>query len=205
MPTPLLSWPFDEGAGAAAAEALGHAAYDFALTGGTWTTGRVGAALANDGSGSAADFGGGTLDLGTVYTIAVWIRGWDGTNDGVLLAGASGSYAWYLDATDVYHSPHTGDFVTVPHGALSGSGWHHLAVTRDGATVQFYEDGAPVGAPQTLSDDTQALGVKALGAYYDGTFGFAADLDALQVYDVALTAAEIAALVPRFRALLLAV
>lgn len=206
MANPLCYWPFSEGTGTVVDETMGHSAYDFLLTGGTWTTGQQGAALANSGAGSAADFGGAILDLGSVYSIGVWIRNWDGSNDGVILAGVSGHYAWYLDATDAYHSASGGNFVTVPHGGgLSGSSWRHLAVVRNGATVQFYKNGTPLGAAQTLGAGGTALQLRALGGYSDGTFGFAADVDDLRIYDVALSAAEVRALVSRFPPLLLAV
>jgi Concanavalin A-like lectin/glucanases superfamily len=127
------------------------------------------------------------------YTIALWIKDWDGSDDGVIFGGSPGTYAFYIDATQIYHNTGAGSYTAELHGGLD-TGWHHLVVTRNaGTTVRFYKDGAELGFGSTLpTNDT--LTVTTLGAYADGTFPFTGTIDDVRVFGRELSGAEVAAL-----------
>jgi len=81
--------------------------------------------------------------------------------------------------------------VVVSSQIVSSGGWHHLAVTRDGADVTLYEDGAETDTG-TLAE---ALPMKAIGRGEGGRFGssFGGWVDEVAFYDHALTAEQVAA------------
>ena len=71
------------------------------------------------------------------------------------------------------------------------AGWHHVAATKDGASVHLYVDGVDVtGAvtAQVLVDNTLplAIGQTSSGAFFHG------GIDEVAVYGVALTGAQVA-------------
>jgi len=194
LPTPVAYWPLDESTGATSADASGHAhtlAVDESLS--DWVTGKFGNALSQlqTATGLAASFA--AIDLGTVYSVALWSL-WQDPSDGVLVAGAPGSYAFYLDGTAIYHSAGTGNFVTVAY--VPTASWRHLVVTRNGATVRFYVDGAALGAAQTLATPATTLVLSGIGAFNALPFDFAAKglYDDIRLYDVTLSAAQVSEL-----------
>lgn len=191
LPAPAVLWRFDEGTGTTISDGAAGGANPATLTNGTWVPGRYGNGI-HGGSNHAATFT--LIDMARTYTIGFWLRGWNGSTDGIVIGGAAGMYVAYLDATDIYHSSQS-HFVTVAHGGgLSDGNWHHLAVVRAEGDIQFYKDGRPLGALQTNGSFNGAseLQIKSLLAYFDGTFPFPADLDDVRMYSTAFTAAQIA-------------
>ena len=189
LPEPSAYWPFDEATGTTTIDASGWS-QPMTLASGTWTTTAQkfgAAAISNAGSYLAATFD--LLDLGTVHSYACWINSWTGA-DGVIVGGASGSYAFYLEGPTVYYSVGVGNYVGFTHGGLTGS--HHLCVTRSGTAVRMYKDGALLAA-QTLGSNTSQF-LSTLGAYNTGTLPFAGVVDDLRFYNVELTAAQVAEL-----------
>lgn len=71
-------------------------------------------------------------------------------------------------------------------------GWHHLAYTYDGTTHRLYLDGRQVDM-STAAPDAATLDHAQFGAYAGGSL-FNGLLDDLRIYDVALSAAQIARL-----------
>jgi len=195
LPTPLAYWPLNEGNGTDLADATGNG-HGATVTNGTWVAGKFGAGLGNSSDSHAATFT--AIALALLYSVSLWIKGWDGSNDGVVIGGAAGHYAFYLDATTIYHSA-SSSFTSVAHGGgLSDGAWHHLAVTRNAGNMQFYKDGVPLGASQTIGN-ANVLTLSSLLGYAGGTYGFVAQADDVRLYDVELTTAqiaELAALVP---------
>lgn len=193
LPVPLAYWPFDEGAGSTAADASGHG-HTATITGGLWGAGKWAGALINAGGASAATVD--EINLRDTHAIAYWFKGWDGSDDGVVVGGNTGYYATYLDGTDWYYSAASA-FVTVPHGGgLADGDWHHLVVSRNIDEVTFYKDGARLGSPQTNAAYVAAhdLFLTTLLSYGDGGFPFHAHVDELRLYDVALSGDQVAEL-----------
>ena len=75
-----------------------------------------------------------------------------------------------------------------------GTGWHHLVVTKSGASVHLYQDGVEVTGTvtnRTLTNGTAQLVLGArrgtASAFLDGL------LDEVAIYKTALTPAQVAA------------
>ena len=82
-------------------------------------------------------------------------------------------------------------------GALDGA-WHQVAYVVSHGTVQAYFNGTAVGSAQTYTEgggfgnDAINLGIGAVPSV--GTHAFTGEIDEVQIYQAALTAAEISAL-----------
>jgi hypothetical protein len=75
--------------------------------------------------------------------------------------------------------------------------WHHIAITKAGATVRFYVDGVAAGEATyegTFTPDTQ-FRISGLPAQMNGYNGFLGDIDELAVYNRAISGDAIAAIV----------
>lgn len=164
--------------------------YNFVIAGGSTSTmkvpGKIGQALSFDGVDDRVMNQTTTLDIGTIHTSALWVN-WQDSDDGVLLGQALGDYQFYIDTTDIYYNA-VNDYVSVPRGDLTG--WHHLAVTRNGTSVTFYKDGVQLGTTQTLGGNA-ASGINSIGAYNNAAYPSRAIIDDVRVYSRILSAAEI--------------
>jgi RHS repeat-associated protein len=83
-------------------------------------------------------------------------------------------------------------------GAITNTSWHHVAVTKNGGTVNFYIDGAAAGAATGLgniSDTTTALMIGIDKEWVSNTtsYPWKGLLDELAIYPSALSAARIQA------------
>lgn len=76
--------------------------------------------------------------------------------------------------------------------------WHHIAVVRNGPSIQHYIDGKPQGKPGTAQagsgDYTDRLLIGALGLQQNPSNYFKGLIDDLSVWDMALSAEQIAVL-----------
>jgi len=177
LPTPVAYWPFNEGSGTTAADASGNG-HTATLGHGTWnTTQRIfgAAALANTDGGKAGAII--AINLGTTYSIAFWMNGWDGSNDGVLVGT-------YINSTGLYH-----DSGVWTHGGLTGV--HHIVLTRSGTSATVYKDGTAIS---TLTIGSGAFSLDTINGQAAGTLPFVGTLDDVRVYDVALSGAQVAEL-----------
>ena len=193
LPDPIAYWPLNEAAGTTAADASGNG-HTATLSHGTWHTGNLrafgAAGLANTDGGPGATFT--PINLGTVHTVAWWMNGWNGTNDGVVIGGVTDVFAAYLDgSTTIYYTTGPTNTVTKAHGGLTGA--HHVAVVRNGTTVTWYKDGVSLGS-STLPTNT-ALTVNVISGYGAGAVPFVGTLDEVRFYNVALTGPQVAELV----------
>ncbi len=218
-PGPVGWWKFDETSGTTAVDSVGGrngtllpADPDGKGLGPKWVPGTMGGGLQVDGgaAGTTSDYV--QLPIGDLIstlestTFAVWVN-W---------AGSGGDWQRILDfgsGTTVYAflsanrggtaSPRFAmrtatvgeQIVTAP--ATLGTGWHHLAVAIDSATMtmQMYLDGALVRSaattilPKAMGVTTQnwiARSQYPADAYYKG------DVDDLRIYDRALSQDEVA-------------
>lgn len=137
------------------------------------------------------------------FTVECWIRR-ESTqqvsptgNHSFLVGGPLGSMGFGLvpDGRLYLHNiPSVSVFST---GRILDTSWHHVAVTRTGATVRFYIDGLPSGS--TTFDTTftfgDALWIGGLaGIDASNSYSFYGDLDELALFSRGLEPAEIATL-----------
>jgi hypothetical protein len=201
-PSLLAAWGFDEGAGTTARDSSEHN-LPLTISGAvTWVAGHSGGtALANSGTGvaTAASW----TSLSSPVTIMCWARPTDltaGTNR-PLMGVWSGTDP--TTSTEIALWAQRGDFstanvlqgnvrvggglVTANHTALTLNTWVHLALSFDGASIHLFRDGTEVST------------VANAGSITGGTFNFLvvpnaanAQVDDVRVFNVALTAAQVA-------------
>ena len=141
------------------------------------------------------------FEFGDVVTCEAWINRNNTApgSFGGIMAKAGGAYYLRLNQT-------TGQIEFAKQGTVSivGStqnvpltGWHHVVATKNGSTTKLYLDGVDVTgtvANQTLANNGAFL---FFGSRNDSNFGgaepFSGFLDEIAVYNVAITAATVAA------------
>ncbi|MFC3503111.1 LamG-like jellyroll fold domain-containing protein [Micromonospora krabiensis] len=205
-PTPVGRWKLDETTGTKAADAVGNTV---ATTVGTvgWSTDRGGSAVF-DGT-SAYLKAGPVVDTKRAFTLSSWVKlaAEGGTDDQVVLAapGSIGNSALklhYAPAQDRWFFSMAarkadGTVGWLGGGAANGSAvagtWQHLAVVADpvARTLKLYVD----GALQSTTTTTEAFNNTATGLTIGGADGFGwfgGGIDDVQVYQRALTDAQVA-------------
>ncbi|MBI5684491.1 MAG: LamG domain-containing protein [Verrucomicrobia bacterium] len=80
--------------------------------------------------------------------------------------------------------------------AVNAGEWHHVAVTQSGTAVNFYLDGASAGSATISTPTADANQPLYIGNRGDSGTDFYGYLDDVRIYDNALSAGQIAALVP---------
>ncbi|MFC7622832.1 LamG-like jellyroll fold domain-containing protein [Microlunatus sp. GCM10028923] len=138
------------------------------------------------------------------FTVSTWIRYGDGTRNQTLFwaYGTDGKPQVSLTAEPgsdrlVGTAASTAGTTTVTAAdGYADDRWHHVALRRQGGTLELYVDGARVGtaagAAGTVSgDDPTPI---YLGQQLDGSDRFHGSLDEFRIYDRALSPAELAGL-----------
>jgi hypothetical protein len=218
---PVGWWKFDETSGAVAADSVGGRNGTLlppdpnaAGLGPQWVAGKIGGGLrfAGTASGNYVELPIGDL-ISTLEsaTFAVWVN-WGGSSAGSwqrILDFGSGTnpinYAFLAANRSGTQSPRFAmcsgplgigeQTVTAPSGVF-GTGWHHLAVSIDSATMKMTlcVDGLAVATGNTLilpkdmgvtTQNWVARSQYPADAYYKG------DVDDLRIYDRALSADEV--------------
>jgi hypothetical protein len=112
-----------------------------------------------------------SLNLGTIHTLHYWLQH-QGTS-GVVHGGANTYHGLKInDGIGVVGYNAGATEVTVSHNGTGKSQWKTLfSIVRSGASVIFYQDGAKIGATQTL-DANNDLTVTDFGRYSNGTSYF---------------------------------
>ena len=179
-----------------------------------------GAALSLDGVGDFVEFvGTGVLVGGDPFTIGAWInptsiptgggnggqitfwgtQGPSNAANGFRLRGEGGTrhYFWGNDHDENLTGSITADNTNPGHtGLASGvanNGWHHLAVTFDGAQTIQYWNGVQLGNPRAAAGvNVAADPTHRIGSRIDAEF-FHGFIDELSIWNVPLSAADIAA------------
>ncbi|HEY6866003.1 MAG TPA: LamG domain-containing protein, partial [Candidatus Eisenbacteria bacterium] len=196
-------WPMDEGTGTIAHD-LAQGLNAGLFNGPTWVTGVEGGALSFDGANDYAQVPADSrLDITSAITIAAWIRparvatqdvvkkAVNGGTDGYELALSSAGKVFLRfnqkTSADTYR------LNSVASYPIDGT-WMHVAATYDGATMKMYVNGAldgSVAKTVTIATNANALGI---GAQSDGVRWFQGALDDVRLYNRALSAGEIQAL-----------
>jgi hypothetical protein len=216
----VAHWVLDDGAGSTAADSSGNG-FAADLFGATWgSDGQRSSFLTFSGNvGSYANTNV-PLPIHTLtsdFSFALWAnRAVGDTEPNAVVFGNRFASATNVDASprqfvkltntqfEWHMNANGNDNVDIPD--LVGGEWHHHAVVKTGAQIDYYLDGA-LTATDTL---TQAMSV-AQPLYFGGDGGadgggefFNGSLDDIRVYDHALSAAEVAAIIPEPTASVLA-
>lgn len=127
--------------------------------------------------------------LGTAHTILAVI--FYGSGDGVLLGGAAGTYAPYIDYTngDIYYKTPSSSFVSA-NGPNIQNRMGIIGIVRNGTSVSFYLNGVQIGTTQTLSSN-DAQTISQINAYLDGSFPGVGRIFELAVYTRAISGSEL--------------
>jgi len=199
-------WKFDEGAGVKAIDYSGNNNTG-AITGATWTSGKLGKGLSFNGVNDYIDAG--TFDPSTGnLTVSAWVY-WKGGNsdwqqiitkrDNWSASGmrwqfgiTSPSSPWPL-GFDTYSLP----TINFGIGLLGTNQWIHVVAVKSGTTVTLYQNGAISGTPETgFSFDSGTTAHVVIGAESITSTGetFNGLIDDVRVYNRALTQSEITTL-----------
>ena len=156
-------------------------------------------ALSLDGDGDWVEFIGTGVPTGNdSFTIGAWIQPESiptgGANGGTMtfwgnqagnqangfrLRGDSGvrHYFWGND-----HDENMGSSVLPETTGPNGDGWHHFAITYDGAQTAWYWNGAPLGNPRAVSNLTVADANYRIGSRLDAEY-FHGHIDEVSIWN----------------------
>ncbi|HKQ39422.1 MAG TPA: LamG domain-containing protein, partial [Verrucomicrobiae bacterium] len=142
-------------------------------------------------------------------TLAAWIKRDSLSEYGGLIAKTDGANTWDFDLqfqngqdTLALYSDTTGPSTIVSSNTVSDTAWHHIAFTRRGNLATFYIDGADAGTATLdggfgLNQNPIRIGTD--GPAWDPSSMFHGSMDDVRIYNRALTATEIQALMSRPR------
>jgi regulation of enolase protein 1 (concanavalin A-like superfamily) len=195
-------WPLDEGSGGQALDSTGNN-HNGAINGATWVTpgwNGEGACLQFDGVDdrvevpNAADLRFGT---NTRYTLAAWVN-WTvlpGHWSGVVTKGreVGNWYGIWLDPSNAWVFGHGGN--NQVGSVTTATVWIHVAMVYDNGNKKIYLNGK-LDNETTSSQNGDNTGDLWFGAAKGVTEFAPTKIDDIRIYDQALTAQEIKALIP---------
>lgn len=202
-------WKLDDGSGSTAADSSVSGNNGTLINSPTWTTGHVSGGL-QFSAGSSQKVTANTTALGGLNkaSIAGWINRSSTSDQMSFGAGSNGasdrfSFQWYTDG-NIYCGYGNANSIGYAFCALSGTGWHHVAMTFDGtqsgnARILIYIDGVlqsptyndtpPTALSSSGSFGNFVMGVDAVGS----SFGTGI-LDEVRIYNRVLAQADVSAL-----------
>ncbi len=194
-----LVWGMDDGSGTIARGRLDQV-HGMVHGGAVWTSGPVGGALQLDG---VDDYVSTTFNDNLAnWSVSLWVRSPNAPSSaptsGPVQREANFQINWNHGESQFRGAAGlrvNGRWYAASFGPLSANVWYYLTATYDGETLRTYRDGvlitsntAPSGPP-----DAEALPLT-LGKYPNRERYFAGTMDDVRIYDRALSAAEITAL-----------
>ena len=206
---PLYHWKLDEMSGNTASDATGNGDTAVLYGAPVWDAGKYGNALSFDGVDDYLS----TAILQknpNVFTLSLWFKN-TSTTGGKLIGlgdaqtGTSGSYDRHLymdNAGKIYFGCHNGGVQTISTTLGYNDGnWHHAAATLSVAGMMLYADGILAASNTNVTSAENYNGYWKMG--FDNLAGwtnapssdyFSGQLDDIRVYDMALSASDIALL-----------
>jgi len=196
---------FNETSGTTAADASGNSWTGTLVNGPLWSAGRSNNTVDLDGSNDYVTLPGGVVSSLTTCTLMAWVNqdtvsSWSrildfgtGTTKYMFIAPKNGATSKIRFAITTAGT--SGEQQITGTSALP-TGWHHVAVTLNGATGTLYVDGVQVGQNTAMTLNPSSLGTTGLN--YLGKSQFSADpyltgrVDEFRIYGRSLTATEIA-------------
>ncbi|MGI9244193.1 MAG: LamG-like jellyroll fold domain-containing protein [Verrucomicrobiales bacterium] len=212
---------FEEGTGGTAADSVGG--NDATLNNVAWGSDGIRGSFATF-SGDVGSYGdpglsipAGLLSTTGNFSLAFWVnRAVGDTEPNSVVVGNRNNAAGtdftprqFVKITPTkfeWHMNGNGNDNVDPGLDMVGGEWHHEAVTLTNGTIQYYRDGLAFGAPQAMTQSFQDDMPLFFGGQGNSTSGgefFNGSLDDIRLYDSALTAEEVATLVPEPSSLLL--
>jgi Concanavalin A-like lectin/glucanases superfamily/Glycosyl hydrolases family 2, sugar binding domain/Glycosyl hydrolases family 2/Glycosyl hydrolases family 2, TIM barrel domain len=190
-------YPFDEGSGMVAGDAVGD--HDATLVNGpTWTTGHSGSALQFNGSNQYADTGAAILDTTGNYSVSAWVK-LDRLGSFATAVSQDGDtnsafFLQYSGADNRFAFSFAGVRALAPAAPQTGQ-WYHLVGVRDAASgsLTLYVDGQQAGtAPACLGDPSSGHTVIGRAKFGGNQVDFwPGAIDQVHVFDRALSADEV--------------
>ena len=212
-PAPVAYLPFDENTGTTAIDATGNGWTGTLLGGANWNTGNYGSAANLNGTSSYVSLPTGVVSALNDFTIATWVnQNSISTWSRVFDFGKDTVSYMFLSPRAASGSGPVRFAITIGAGGgeqqINGTtalptGWHHVAVTHQGSVGILYVDGVAVGTNSAMTLNPSDLNLTTLNLTtlnYIGKSQFAdpylnGRVDDFRIYNGALTAAQIAALV----------
>jgi hypothetical protein len=208
-PVPILYLPFDETVGAVAVDSSGHDRNATAIGGYSWVAGKKGNAIKLDGVSGYVSLPAGIVSSVTDMTIATWVQldvavDWQriidfGNNSTVQMFLVPQNKETGVMRFALTTSGKTGQQVINGPLPLPTGVWKHVAMVLRGQSAELYVDGSNVASMSGFSLHPSSMGNTsnnwigrsqlAVDPYFKGTF------DEFRIYDSALSAAQIVALV----------
>ena len=155
MDTSLKAWyQFDETSGTTAADSSGYGNNGTVINGATWTAGNSGNAVNLDGTDDYIALPAGVVSNANTATVATWVN-LDTLSNWTRIFDFGSGTSTYMNLTPKNGANSKIRFAIQNNGsseqiidgtsALATGGWHHVAVTLNGATGILYVDGVEVG------------------------------------------------------------
>jgi len=142
----ITSWPFDENAGTITYDSNGFNAA--AITGATWTSGKIGAALNFDGSNDYVDIP--DFDLNGNWIVSFWMKSM--STSGVTSTMVMGNhddadnYFYLTDSLRVRFENSSGDLATWTADTDFYNKWRFVTLIATTDTIELFLDGVSQGA-----------------------------------------------------------
>jgi hypothetical protein len=143
-------------------------------------------------------------DMNAAYTWMAWVILDDSISDYRCLFSLYDQYGEYYDYIGTWDdgstvlfeafAPSAPYWVDIGTGTLGTGTWHHVAVTRNGAAMAIYLDGAAAGSSSAMSVASRAAATEMRGGdWRPATAPMGGRLDSIKLWTAALTQAEIQA------------
>jgi hypothetical protein len=192
-------WRFDEGTGTVAGDSSGNG-NNGTVYGATWVAGKYGEALNFSGINNKVDCGNSLTDP-AVFTLTAWINptlGFGGHQD-VIARGPGDKYGgWELKIVGSSYIEVGASFSDQWRslsntGAITAGQWKMVTGVWDGTYLSLYVDGNLVAQSTDLSAYTRQLSTDRvwIGAWEGNGNFFGGIIDEVQIYNRALSTAEI--------------
>ena len=133
------------------------------------------------------------------FTIEAWVKrsnasfaSFGSGNIGVIFGYGNGGYSFYVNSAGTFSLSKLGDFSVANSSAtLTGTNFHHVAVTKIGDTITFYIDGVAdvAGSYNPTFEFSTDVAIGARPDNFDNSF--LGRIDELAVFDHALSQGEI--------------